>query len=69
MELFKKDEPQSIEIKGYELICPVCSNKLFWSRSAQLNTAIATFFNFDWTNKSATCTASSECTHISWFLE
>ena len=29
MELFKKDEPQSIEIKGYELICPVCSNKLF----------------------------------------
>jgi hypothetical protein len=33
-----------------------------------LNTAIATFFNFDWANKSATCFVCSNCTHISWLL-
>jgi len=69
MGIFEKDEPESIEIKGYELKCPVCNNKLFYTRSAQLNTAVATFFNFDWANKSATCFVCSNCTHISWFLE
>jgi len=68
MGIFKEDEPESVVIKGYELICPICKNKLFWTRSAQLNTAVATFFNFDWANKSATCFVCSECTHISWFL-
>jgi len=68
MGLFTEDEPESAVIKGYELKCPICSNKLFWTRSAQLNTAAATFFNLDWANKSATCFVCSECTHISWFL-
>ena len=68
MGLFKKAEPQTIEVMGEELNCPICRNNLFWTRSAQLNTSVATFFNLDWANKSATCFVCSNCTHISWFL-
>jgi hypothetical protein len=68
MRAKKKTEPQTVEIKGHELRCPVCNNNRFWIRQAQLNTATATFFNFDWANRSADCYVCSECTHISWFL-
>lgn len=68
MELFKKSEPQTIEVLGEQLKCPVCRNELFWTRQAQLNTSVATFFNLDWANKSATCFVCSKCTHITWFL-
>lgn len=61
-------EPQTISVHNHALICPVCSNNLFYSRQAQLNTAVATFFNLDWANKSATCFVCAECTHISWFM-
>lgn len=71
MNLFKTrqpEEPQAIEVSGRQLRCPICSNTLFWTRQAQLNTAVATFFNMDWVNKSASCFICSDCTHISWFL-
>ena len=68
MSIFKKEEPQTIEVIGRELRCPVCSNNYFWTRKAQLNTAVASFFNLDWANRSATCFVCSSCTHISWFL-
>jgi predicted nucleic-acid-binding Zn-ribbon protein len=61
-------EPQTVEIRGHELSCPVCSNKNFWTREAMLNKAVSTFFNLDWTDRTATCFVCSECTHISWFL-
>ncbi len=63
-----RQEPQTFQIKGHELKCPICSNNLFTVRQAQLNTATATFFNLDWANRSASCYVCSECTHISWFL-
>ncbi len=68
MTLIKKKDPQFVEVKGHQLSCPVCSSKLFWSRKAQLNTATASFFGFDWANRSATCYVCSDCTHILWFL-
>ena len=68
MNLFKKKEPQTVEVKGNELICPICANKLFWSRRAQLNTSVATFFKLDWANRSAICFVCSDCTYIFWFL-
>lgn len=68
MALFKKEAPQTIEVKGHALICPVCKEVLFYSRPAQLNTAVASFFNLDWANRSATCFVCANCTHISWFL-
>lgn len=68
MKLFQKKTPEPVEIKGQSLICPVCNNRDFWVRNAQLNTSVATFFNLDWANRTATCFVCSECTHISWFL-
>lgn len=70
MGLFIDEEttPQSVEIKGHELRCPVCNNGLFYSRKALLNTPAASFFNVDWANHNAACFVCSECTHISWFM-
>lgn len=68
MSLFKKAEPKNVEILGESLICPICKNDTFYNREAQLNTSMATLFNLDWANKSATCFVCSKCTHISWFL-
>ena len=48
MNLFKKKEPQLVEVKGNQLSCPVCANTYFWSTNAQLNTSLASFFEFDW---------------------
>ncbi len=47
MKLFKKKEPQTVEVKRHELICPICANKYFWSRQVQLNRSITTFFKLD----------------------
>ena len=68
MSLFKKSEPQTVTVKGHELKCPICNNTYFWTRRAQLNTALATFFDLDWANRTGTCFVCTECTHISWFL-
>lgn len=68
MGLFNKPEPQRAEVKGNQLKCPICGEVLFYEREAQLNTAVASFFNFDWANRSATCFVCANCTHISWFL-
>ncbi len=64
----KHDDPKRIDIGDKPFICPACGNDRFNLRSAQLNTAVASFFNFDWANRSATCLVCSKCTHISWFL-
>jgi predicted nucleic-acid-binding Zn-ribbon protein len=68
MSIFNKQEPQTVEVKENELICPVCGNKYFRTRQVLLNTTVATFFNLDWANRNATCFVCSECTHIIWFL-
>jgi len=68
MKLFKKAEPQTVEVLGEPLNCPVCKNDLFWTRRAQLNTSLTTLFNLDWANKSASCFICSKGTHIMWFL-
>ena len=68
MKLFGKKEPQAIQIMEKQLSCPICQNQLFWTRKAQLNTSLASFFNLDWANRSAHCFVCSECTYIFWFL-
>lgn len=68
MGIFSKQGPQQIEVSGHQLVCPVCSNTHFYFKKAQLNSSVSTFFNLDWTDKSASCFVCSECTHISWFL-
>jgi hypothetical protein len=67
MNKFEKQEPKTYKVKGYELRCPICENKYFRTREALLNTKMASFFNFDWANRAATCYVCSKCTHILWF--
>ncbi len=64
----KSNETQKVQMDGQDLQCPICKNENFWKRKAQLNTAVASFFNVDWANRSATCFVCSHCTHIMWFL-
>ncbi|MEX0703830.1 MAG: hypothetical protein WD069_17155 [Planctomycetales bacterium] len=68
MALFGKREPEAIVIKGRPLSCVVCGHDRFGRREAQLNTAMATFFNMDWANRTATCFVCDECGYIHWFL-
>ena len=69
MEKFENQEPKSIVIKGYELKCPVCNNRLFRTKRVLLNTTGMTFLNLDWANRNANCHICSNCTHIMWFIE
>ncbi|MBN1256359.1 MAG: hypothetical protein JXA52_01495 [Planctomycetes bacterium] len=55
-------------VAGQPLHCEICKNDLFWQREAQLNTAVATFFNFDWANATAQCYVCDHCGYIHWFL-
>jgi hypothetical protein len=62
------DEPATVDVLGRPLHCYACEYDLFWQRSAQLNTALATLFSFDWLDSSATCCICARCGHIHWFL-
>ncbi|MGB9887202.1 MAG: hypothetical protein ACPLPT_07580 [Moorellales bacterium] len=68
MALFGKKEPETVQILGKNLSCHVCGHDKFWRRRAQLNTAVATFFDLDWANPSATCLVCARCGYIHWFL-
>lgn len=63
-----KKEPEKVQLGEVELCCQICKNDQFWRREAQLNTAMATFFNLDWANKTADCYVCSQCGYIHWFL-
>ena len=41
-----KKEPQTVDVKGTQLKCPVCTCNKFWTRKAQLNTSTASFFGY-----------------------
>jgi hypothetical protein len=64
----ERKEAEAVYILGKELVCEICHHKRFWQRKAQLNTAVATFFNFDWANPSALCVVCEKCGYIHWFL-
>ena len=69
MGLFGKREPEAVEVAGgIPLRCEICKHDLFWTRRAQLNTAVASFFSFDWANASAVCFVCDRCGYIHWFL-
>lgn len=66
--LFKKQEPEEIEVVGKQFKCHVCDNHKFYRREGQLNTFFATIIGFDWANRSAACFVCSKCRYIHWFL-
>lgn len=65
---FDDQEPMGVEVQGKTLECLICGHDAFRRREALLNTAAATFFNFDWANKSGTCYVCARCGYIHWFL-
>lgn len=68
MALFGRDAPERVDVGGRPLHCEICGYELFWHRRAQLNTSVATFFNFDWANATADCYVCDGCGYIHWFL-
>jgi len=61
-------EPRSVEVAGRTLACLVCGEGRFTERKALLNTAILSFFDLDWANRSARCYVCERCGHVHWFL-
>jgi len=52
---------------GKELRCVHCGSSTFRAGRAQLNTAVLSFFNLDWADRSATTLTCASCGFISWF--
>jgi len=55
------------QANGIQVTCIHCQNDLFEHGHAQLNTAIATFFNLDFANRSATILTCRRCGYVLWF--
>ncbi len=68
MGFFGDSEPGHVTVRGTKLHCEICKHEAFWRREAQLNTAVATFFSFDWANPTAECYVCAHCGYIHWFL-
>ena len=60
MKIFKESQPETVEVKGNPLVCPVCANRMFWTRNTFIRRGL---FARDGA-KTFTC---SECTYIFWF--
>jgi len=57
------------EISGKILKCHHCGGENFEKSRAQLNTAVMTFLDLDWLNKSSEIYICSNCGRIEWFTE
>lgn len=69
MGIFNRQEAKAYFVNDKKLTCTVCKGELFYTRNALLNTSLSTFFNLDWTDRSATCMVCASCRHIMWFLK
>lgn len=64
----KEEAPGQFTMNNGELLrCHSCRNDEFYAREGQLNTAAATFLNFDWANHRARCIVCASCGFIHWF--
>lgn len=56
-------------VGGKKVGCPICDGQVFDRSSAQLNTSVATFLNFDWANKTADNLVCLNCGYVLWFVK
>ncbi|RKY21464.1 MAG: hypothetical protein DRQ55_04275 [Planctomycetota bacterium] len=68
MGLFGRKQAEQVRVVGVDLHCEICKHERFFSRDAQLNTAVMSFFDMDWANKTATCFVCERCGYVHWFL-
>lgn len=48
--------------------CVYCGHTEFTERKALLNTALLTFFDLDWADRSASLFVCHNCNYVHWFL-
>lgn len=68
MGVFSSHRSKTYLVLNKPLHCLVCAHDEFEQRSALLNTSAATFFGFDWANRSANCFVCNRCGYIHWFV-
>jgi hypothetical protein len=68
MGLFGTKQALPVEAAGIQLTCEICTHDRFFEREGQLNTAVASFFNFDWVDATARCLVCANCGYVHWFL-
>lgn len=54
---------------GIAVTCVHCSYHRFEHGHAQLNTSLASFFNLDFANRSATILTCHKCGYVHWFTK
>ncbi|WHY86769.1 zinc ribbon domain-containing protein [Neobacillus novalis] len=59
--------PGQYQANGIEVTCVHCQHNQFEHGYAQLNTALATLFNLDFANRSATILTCHRCGYVHWF--
>ncbi|MEN6316983.1 MAG: hypothetical protein ABFD25_22345 [Clostridiaceae bacterium] len=57
------------KVNGYELVCPVCKSKDFYTRKSLLNSRGMTLLGLDWTNQGAINYICMTCGYIYWFID
>lgn len=67
MSIFR-GEPERALVAGVELHCEICKHDHFHHRRAQLHSAVASFFDVEWTGANADCFVCARCGYIHWFL-
>ena len=68
MGLFGPEEPETVNVLDKRLRCQVCGGETFYSRKAQLHTAVASFLDLEWTAPTCTCVICSRCGYVHWFF-
>ena len=61
-------EATTVEIYGRPLRCIICGHRYFWHHDVMLNTRMATVFDLDWMNQSASCAVCDHCGYMHWFI-
>lgn len=67
-QLDEQSPSADVYIGSVRLACAVCKHTRFRHRKAQLQTALASFFNVEWTAPSADCYICTQCGFVHWFM-
>ncbi|WP_221798910.1 hypothetical protein [Paenibacillus typhae] len=59
--------PAAYEVNGLRVICVHCRHDRFDHGFAQLNTALLSFLNLDFANRSANILTCDRCGYVHWF--
>ncbi len=59
--------PARYAVNGLPVTCNHCSSDLFEHGEAQLNTALLSFLDLDFANRSANILICTQCGYVHWF--